>query len=186
MEDKHLNLLKYIKIGIISIILIIIVVFGYLFIMKQINNNKFVSYLEKQNYTKDKYNVYYKETKTNTETIINKAFAKEYVMYKNSTSFKDKNFTNISLQYDKNGNVKIIYKLESLSDTMEVNVLQQEGTYKKDKFECKILVNHGLETQCDLMEKEAKKYEKEIKDILKENKINSKYLESNSKKRSQL
>ena len=184
MEDEN-KVKKIIKIVIITIIVLIVILIGF-FIYRNIqiktNTNKLYEYVKKEGYQKNENNYYTKDIKTENQTITEIIGAKEYPFaQKTITSTNDK-YINIFLTYESNNTVTIKYKSEEYNEENKIVTINQQGTLKNNNFKCEVISNNDLNTRCNTMKKEVEKYYQKINNILKENKINLKYVKTNAKK----
>ena len=183
--EKVKKTIRYIIIGIILIIIIIIAILFYNNWQAQENNNRLYNYLEANNYQQNADGIYYKTNNLNNTTTTDKAITQEYLFARNISKEND-NYTSISLQFTKDKTINIIYQEEGFDQKNNYGILFQEGTYKDGKFECKIVTNKNFNTKCDLMKEQAQEYDKEIKQILKSNKIDPKHIKIKSKETSKV
>lgn len=187
MEDEN-KIKKIMKIILIVIILIAIGAIGIFIYNKyqtQANTNKFNNYLKNNNYQKNDEGIYYKTNTNNKITTTDKAGSKEYI-FARTTSEEGTNYITTTIEYKKDESIDITYQIEGYAPNGNYGILFQEGTYTKEKFDCKIVTNVGFDTECDTMKKQAKDYEKEIENILNQNKINTKYIKINNKNETQV
>ena len=187
MEDEN-KVKQIMKIIIIIIILIAVTIIG-LFIYNQYqtqaNTNKFNTYLKNNNYQKNDEGIYYKTNSSSKITTTDKAGSQEYI-FARTISEDDTNYTTTTIEYKKDKSIEITYQIEGFAPDGNYGILFQKGTYTKDNFDCKIVTNIGFDTECDTMKKQAQDYEKEINNILEQNKINVKYIKITNKNETQV
>lgn len=176
-NEKKVKRIINLIIGIIAIILIIILcIIGYNHHLQKVNNNKFTTYLENNNYKKDENNIYTKTIDNGNEKTTYQAIIDQYLLTKEKSTSTDTKFTSITTSFKQDGTIEIAYKLEGYNSEGSVGTLYQKGTYKDDKFDCQIVNNNDFETQCPTMKKEAQEFDKEVKQIFENNDINLKYI----------
>lgn len=176
-ENKVLKTIKYIKIGALIIILIIIGIFIYTKWQTNINNERLKNYLKEENYTKEnKFNTYTNEKETDNGKIINTALSGKYIFAQRTEQLNNYNYSYYTVEYRKDNTIFITYLEDGFNSKNEEGITSQEGTLKNGKFSCKIISNNNFDTKCDVMQKISEKYKKQIEKLLKENKINTKYI----------
>lgn len=178
MEDEN-KIKKIMHIIIAIIILIIVIIVGiiiYRNIQQKINNDRFTSYVEKNNYKKDNTGVYVKETSTQNDKTTYKAIYDTYLLFKESSTSTDTDFTSITTGYQKDGTIEVTYRLEGYNKNEEIGTLYQKGTYKNGKFTCEIVSNNEFETQCPEMREKAQEFNNEVNKIFEDNNININYI----------
>lgn len=170
---------KIINIIIAIIVLALIVVIGIMFYrnhLQTVNNNKFTTYLENNNYQKDENNIYTKTIDSGDEQITYQAIIDQYLLTKDKSTSTDTKVTSITTSFKQDGTIEITYKLEGYNTEGEVGTLYQKGTYKDDEFDCQIVNNNGFDTQCPEMKKEAQEFNDEVKQIFEDNDIDVNYV----------
>lgn len=180
-ENKFAKIPKIIKITLTIIIIITVAIIAYWQIQIHINNQNLYDYLKANDYKQNSDNIYFKTETESTTTTTDKAISSEYLFARDITH-DDDTYSFISLQYQKDGTINITYQMEGFDSENNYGVLYQEGTYKGGKFECNIVTNTNFKTKCNQMKQEAQKYNKEIENILTNNKINLKFVNIKSKK----
>lgn len=175
-NEKKIKRIINLIILIITLILIgVLCIIGYKHYQQKINNNKFIMYLKNSNYKKNN-NIYTKTINNGNEKTIYQAIIDQYLLTKEkSTSTKTK-FTSMVVSFKQDNTIEVNYKLEGYNKSGAIGTLYQKGTYKNNKFDCQIINNNDFETQCPTMKKEAQQFEKEVKQIFKDNAINIKYI----------
>jgi len=177
MEDNNIKWLKYFKIIIIVLVVFIVSIVGYLFIMKKINTENFHNYLSKNEYKK-KDGIYQKKINDGNETLRYKALSEEFIISKEIAREEDDGYFDLSLQYEKNGNIKIGFQLEGFNKNNAYGILYQNGNYNDGKFDCKVVSGEGYDARCGIMKKEAIKFDKEVKKLFEENGIRAKFIKN--------
>jgi len=175
MEDQNLKHLRYFKIGMIVIVVLILLIVGYIFLMKKINTDRFENYLTENNFIQ-KDDIYLKKVKRDKNTLYYKAYSDEFIFSKEITQEKGEDYYDLSLQYEKNGNIKIGFQLEGYNKQGAYGILYQEGSYKNGEFDCKVISGEGYDAKCDYMKEEAEKFNNEVKKLFKDNHINVNYI----------
>lgn len=186
MEDQNKlkEISKYFFVIIIILIIVLIGLFSYQQFQISTNTNRLYTYLKSNNYSKSKNGYYTKEIKNDNQTITEISGAKEYLFAEKKITLTNQEFINIFLEYTKDNKVNISYKMEGYNKNQQIATIIQEGNLKKGNFDCKIISNNNFDTACDVMKKEAENYYEKINKILKDNKINLKYVKSQAKKTS--
>lgn len=177
MED-YTKVKKIIKLIVILVILIVAIAIGVIFYQnsqKTNSKNNLDDYLTAQNYTKDENGVSYIKKLNDNKNTTYRALYGDYVLFKEYTGENDEGTYTIGIGYTKDKTVEITFRLEGYNNN-EISTIYQKGTYKNNKFECEIITNNGFDTQCKLMQQEAKEFEKEANEIIEKNKINPKYI----------
>jgi len=177
MEDTNIKWLKCFKIIIIVLIILIVSIVGFLYFMKKVNTENFHNYLSENDYKK-KDGIYQKRIIDGEETLRYKALSKEFIISKEIAREDDDGYFDLSLQYEKNGNIKIGFQLEGFNKNNAYGILYQTGNYNDGKFDCKIVSGEGYDAKCDVMKKEAEKFNKQVQSIFEENHINAKFIKS--------
>ncbi len=180
-ENKVKTVFRAIIIFLIIAIIIIIGIQIYNNWQNKQNNERLYNYLDKNNYKQNEDGIYYKTKKSGNTTVTDKAISSEY-LFSRDTLTEAKNYTTMSVQYKKNKTIKITYQIEGFDQNNNYGILFQKGTYKNGKFNCEIVTNIDFKTKCNLMKKEAQKYEKEINNILKSQNINPSHIKIKTKK----
>ncbi len=178
MEDEN-KAKKIINIIIAVLIIATITVIGiivYQKIMQNINNDRFTSYINENNFKKDSDGIYTKTTNNGDEKTTYQALIDQYLLSKAVINTSNTQVLNIEAGYKQDGTIEISYKLEGYNSNHEIGTLYQKGTYKNGEFKCQIISNNGFKTTCPDMKKEAQAFEKEINQIFEKNNINVKYI----------
>lgn len=176
-ENKVLKAIKYIKIGAVIIILIAIGIFIYTKWQTNENNQRLDNYLKKENYNKEnKFKIYTVEKETDNGKITNTALSGKYIFAQRTEQLINNNYSYYTVEYRKDNTIFITYLEDGFNSKNEEGITSQEGTLKNGKFSCDIISNNNFDTKCDVMKKISENYKKQIDKILKENKINIKYI----------
>ena len=170
---KYIKIFKII-IAVIVITIIIMTIFNK--IMTTININNFTTYLKENGYEEKSDGSYYKYKKNDEKKISYKALDETFVISKIIETEVNYNYTDIILKYKNNGNIEIELQYEGKNEAEDYGLLYQTGNYKNGKFDCKIISGKNFASQCNLMKEEAKIFENEIKKIIDNYKINTKYI----------
>lgn len=177
MEDEN-NIKKKIHLIIAIIATIIIIIIGiviYINIQQKINNDRFISYIEKNNFKKDNTGVYVKSSSSQDNDTTYKAIYDNYLIFK-ETSTASTDFTSITTGYQKDGTIEVTYRLEGYNKNHEIGTLYQKGTYKDGQFTCEIVSNNDFKTQCPEMKEKAQEFNNEVNKILEDNNIDINYI----------
>lgn len=187
MEDNgvyiFLNKFKWLFIGIISILIILLAIY---FFGKSNNENNLKNYLKKNDYSYEN-QTYFKTVDKNNNGImstINYIYSiKANKFTKNIDQSTNSSRENIQLQYNGTKIITISYYMENYNN-VSVASISQSADYNIDngEYKCKLISLKGdIETQCPTIRKEAKEFSKEIKKILKDANINELFATKNSK-----
>lgn len=180
-ENKVLKAIKYIKIGAVIIILIAIGIFIYTKWQTNENNERLYDYLKKENYSKNNDGIYYKTKKNGDTTITDKALAYNYLFSRTIKTNDENSSYMIAIEY-KDNKYTVDYEESGYDRDNNYGMTFQKGTYKNGDFDCKIISDTNFEPRCNIMKKQVENYDKEIKKILKDNKININFIDIKTKK----
>ncbi len=183
MEDKnqYSKIIKFIKYFFIILIVAIILIFSYYSYAAYKSEKNFKNYLEQNNFSQNRNIKYVKTEKEENKTITYSALS-TYVLSKSINTAVGDEFTNILLDYEKNGNIKIDFTYGGINKNNVYAILYQTGNYKNGKFDCKMITENGHDSQCDKMKNEAKQFEKEALKIFDKNNINPSLLKLKEQK----
>ncbi len=179
--DKIEKGIKYAKIIGIIIIIVLIIFLGYRYMVNKTNTNNFYNYLN-ENYKKQKDGSYEKEKNKGNKQIIYRVFNDNYLFTKEIDIYNKNYQLNIILYLNNEGIIKsdLNFKGKDTEDSTYGTMLLS-GTYnlKKDKFECKTIINNEIPSKCNILKKETNIFSKEIKKVIKKYNINYKYIKKN-------
>lgn len=180
MEDHNkVKKIIHIVIGvIIAIIIIIIVGLIYNKIMVNKNTNDFYDYLLKNGYKDNNDGTFTKNSNTENKTINYLFTESNFVLSKEIVTNDNNATTNILMTYNSDGTIEISLDLTGLNENGDYGNTLQTGTYntKNDDFNCKILIDKGMGSNCKNMLSEVKIFSKEVTDLLNHSKTKAKYI----------
>lgn len=175
-ENKSKKIINTIIIIIVIVIVIVIGILIYKNIQQKINNDRFIKYIENNNYQQGENGIYTKTINGDNEQITYKVIVDQYLLTKEKSKSLSTEYTSIIANYKQDGTIEIIYKLEGYNSEGNIGTIYQKGTYKNDKFTCQIITNSNFETKCQEMKEEAQDFEQEVNKIFEDNNINVKYV----------
>ncbi len=165
--ENEIKVKKIVRIIIITFIIIIAVIIGIYFFNQhliKVNTQKFEKYLKDNNYSTDP-----------TDDLYYTVLENNHILTK-TTKLSEQQNSLIYVSYDSNGDITGGLELYGINSYGNQGISYLKSTYKKKKFDCKIVTSVGLEAKCNLLKQETEKFEKEMKSIFQNSKTNPKFI----------
>lgn len=165
---------------IIIITIIIVFILGIIIynnVMLNKNTEDFEKYLISEGYTSNNNGIYSKE-KIEDDYIIEYLFNKgSFVLSKNIT-YSDG--STLILIFNNKKEIESSIEHYGITKSGEYVSSIQDGTYnvKKDKFQCKMILDKGLGSKCSVLKKESKSFANEVNNLLLKSNTKAKYIKS--------